>query len=111
MYVDGGVVSPVPVDAARRLGADIVIAVDISADASGATPESTMETLLQSVGIMYAKLASLQLSRADIVIRPKVGYIGSSDFSKRHEAILEGEVAAQEALPRIRSILERTPAR
>jgi NTE family protein len=109
-YVDGGVVSPVAVDAAKRLGADVVIAVDISADASGAAPESTVETLLQSVGIMYAKLASLQLSRADVVIRPKVGYIGSSDFSRRHEAILEGEVAAQEAMPRIRSLLERTAA-
>lgn len=105
-YVDGGVVSPVPVDAARRLGADVVIAVDISADASGEIPESTMETLLQSVGIMYAKLASLQLSRADVVIRPKVGYIGSSDFTKRHEAILEGEKAAQEALPRILTAIE-----
>jgi NTE family protein len=105
-FVDGGVVSPVPVDAARRLGADVVIAVDISADASGATPESTVETLLQSVGIMYANLASLQLSRADVVIRPKVGHIGASDFTKRHEAILEGEVAAQEALPRIRSAIE-----
>ncbi|HZW36087.1 MAG: patatin-like phospholipase family protein [Deltaproteobacteria bacterium] len=98
-YVDGGVVSPVAVDAARRLGADVVIAVDISADAGGPAPESTMETILQSIGIMYAKLASLQLSRADVVIRPKVGHIGSSDFSKRHEAILEGEKAAQEALP------------
>jgi NTE family protein len=105
-YVDGGVVSPVPVDAARRLGADVVIAVDISADASEEIPESTMETLLQSVGIMYAKLASLQLSRADVVIKPKVGYIGSSDFSKRHEAILEGEKAAQEALPRIKIAIE-----
>ncbi len=111
IYVDGGLVSPVPVDAAKRLGADVVIAVDISADASGTIPESTMDTLLQSVGIMYAKLASQQLSRADVVIRPRVGLIGSSDFSKRHEAILEGERAAQEALPRIRSILERTAAR
>jgi NTE family protein len=106
VYVDGGVVSPVPVDAARRLGADVVIAVDISADASGEIPESTVETLLQAIGIMYAKLASQQLSRADIVIKPKVGHIGSSDFSKRHEAILEGEKAAQEALPRIKIAIE-----
>jgi NTE family protein len=105
-YVDGGVVSPVAVDAAKRLGADLVIAVDISADAGGAVPESTMETLLQSIGIMYARLASIQLSRADVVIRPKVGHIGASDFTKRHEAILEGEKAALEALPRIRSAIE-----
>jgi NTE family protein len=65
-----------------------------------------METLLQSIGIMYARLASIQLSRADVVIRPKVGHIGASDFTKRHEAILEGEKAALEALPRIRSAIE-----
>lgn len=105
-YVDGGVVSPVAVDAARRLGADVVIAVDVSAHTEGAPPESTVETLLQSVGIMYARLASIQLSRADVVIRPKVGHIGSSDFSNRHEAILEGEKAAQEALLKIRDVLK-----
>ncbi|MBI5343206.1 MAG: patatin-like phospholipase family protein [Deltaproteobacteria bacterium] len=106
-YVDGGVVSPVAVDAARRHGADIVIAVDISADHDGGSaPESTVDTLLHSIGIMYAKLSSIQLSRADIVIRPKVGHIGASDFNKRHEAILEGEKAAQEALPRIRAAIE-----
>ena len=110
-YVDGGVVSPVAVDAARRFGADVVIAVDISAGDGGLAPESTMETLLQSIGIMYAKLASLQLSRADVVIRPKVGHIGSSDFTKRHEAILEGEKAAQEALPAIKLAIEAAASR
>jgi NTE family protein len=105
MYVDGGVVSPVAVDAARRLGADIVIAVDVSTSVEHAPSESTIETILQSLNIMYSKLASIQLCQADVVIRPKVGHIGSSDFSKRHEAILEGEKAALEALPQIMRIV------
>ncbi len=105
MYVDGGVVSPVAVDAARKMGADIVIAVDISSDIGTTLPEGTMDTILQSVNIMYSKLSYMQLSRADIVIRPKVGRIGSNDFDKRHEAILEGEKAALESLPRIREIM------
>ena len=50
---------------------------------------------------MYSKLAAIQLSKADVVIKPKVGYISSGDFSKRHEAVLEGEKAALEALPKI----------
>jgi NTE family protein len=54
---------------------------------------------------MYSKLAAIQVNQADIVIRPKVGYIGSSDFSKRHEAILEGEKATTEVLSQIRGIL------
>lgn len=106
-YVDGGVVSPVAVEAARRLGADVVIAVDISAGSERTPPGNTIETLLQSINIMYSKLAAIQLSQADVVIRPKVGHIGSADFSKRHEAILEGERAAGEALPKVLEILAR----
>jgi NTE family protein len=107
MYVDGGVVSPVAVEAARRLGADIVIAVDISGDVEASSPTGTIETILQAINIMYSKLAAIQLSKADVVIKPKVGYIGSADFSKRHEATLEGEKAALEVLPKIQEIVNR----
>ena len=110
VYVDGGVVSPVAVDAARRLGADVVIAVDVSADVGGAPPETTVETIMQSISIMYARLGAIQLGRAEIVIRPKVGHIGAADFSKRHEAIMEGEKAAVEALPRIQAALAAAQA-
>jgi NTE family protein len=105
MYVDGGVVSPVAVDVAKQFGADIVIAVDISAKAERTFPENTIETILRSFDIMYSKLASIQISKADVVIKPKVGHIGSADFSKRHEAILEGERAAIEILPQIQGIV------
>jgi NTE family protein len=105
LYVDGGVVSPVAVEAARRLGADIIIAVDISADFEGRPPEGTIETILQSIVIMHSKLSAVQLSKADVVIRPKVGRISAADFDKRHEAIIEGEKAAIEALPLIQGIL------
>lgn len=107
MYVDGGVVSPVPVEAARRLGADIIIAVDISGGVDSSVPGGTIETILQSVSIMHSKLSALQLSQADVVIKPKVGYIGTADFTKRHEAVLEGEKAANEALPKIQEIVTR----
>jgi NTE family protein len=105
MYVDGGVVSPVPVDAARRTGAEVVIAVDISADINAKQPEGTIETILQSIGIMQSRISAVQLARADVVVRPKVGYIGASDFDKRHEAILEGEKAMLEALPAVQKIV------
>jgi NTE family protein len=107
IYVDGGVVSPVAVDAAKRFGADIVIAVDICTGVERALPGNTIETILQSLNIMYSKLALVQVSQADVVIRPKVAHIGSADFSKRHEAILEGEKAAIEALPQIMQIITR----
>lgn len=107
MYVDGGVVSPVAVNAAKRLGADIVIAIDVSSDVDSSVPKGTIETILQSISIMYSNLAAIQLSKADVVIKPKVGFIGSADFSKKHEATLEGEKAALEALPKIQEILNK----
>ncbi len=105
IYIDGGVVSPVAVEAAKRFGADVVIAVDVSSGVERIHPEGTVETILQAISIMYSKLGSIQLCQADVVIRPKVSHIGSADFSKKHEAILEGEKAAIEALPQIMAIL------
>jgi NTE family protein len=106
-FVDGGVVSPLAIDAARKHGADVVIAVDISSSLDRSVPRSTIDTILQSINIMYAKISLIQLSKADVVIKPNVGYIGSSDFSRRHEAILEGEKAAMEALPSINQIISK----
>jgi NTE family protein len=108
-YVDGGLVSPVAVDAARRMGAEAVIAVDISGGVDGSVPGGILDTLIQAGSIMYATIAEEQNSRADVVIRPQVGRIFAGDFTMRHEAILEGEKAAQEALPEIRSLLTRNP--
>ena len=107
MYVDGGVVSPVAVDAAKKYGADFVLAVDIAADLDVKQPEGTIETILQSINIMYSKLSTVQLLRADVAIKPKVGHIGSADFDKRHEAIMEGEKAATEVMPAVQSLIAR----
>ncbi|MBM5570591.1 MULTISPECIES: patatin-like phospholipase family protein [Deefgea] len=101
-FVDGGVVSPVPVDAARELGANFVIAVDISSKATGTAATSTLGVMNQAIVIMGQKLGEQELARADIVIRPKVGKIGAADFDMKNIAILEGEKAALAMLPLIR---------
>ncbi|MBS0468957.1 MAG: patatin-like phospholipase family protein [Proteobacteria bacterium] len=102
-FVDGGIVSPVPVDAARELGADLVIAVDISNKARGKTPEHMLGALSQSIAIMGQKLGQAELARADIVIRPQVLDIGPVDFNQRAGAIMEGEKAALAVMPQIRA--------
>ncbi len=102
-YVDGGVVSPVPVDAARQLGADLVIAVDISSKAGGTTPTALAGIVNQSITIMGQTLGRQELARADVVIRPQVNDIGPVSFEQRNAAILEGERAALAALPQIRA--------
>ncbi len=105
LYVDGGVVSPVPVDAARQLGADFVIAVDISTRITGKSPDNLLGVVNQSITIMGQKLGEQEIARADIVIRPRVNDIGPADFEQRSRAILEGEKAALAALPQIRAKL------
>ncbi|GAB3339390.1 patatin-like phospholipase family protein [Marilutibacter aestuarii] len=104
-YVDGGVVSPVPVDAARQLGADFVIAVDISTKARGTAPADMLGIVNQSIAIMGQRAGAEELARADVVIRPAVDAIGPADFEQRSAAILAGERAALAALPSIRARL------
>ncbi|MBI2312446.1 MAG: patatin-like phospholipase family protein [Betaproteobacteria bacterium] len=102
-YVDGGLTSPVPVKVAKSLGADIVIAVDIGAKPRYGKVKDTIDVLLQTFSIMGQSLSGHEIALADVVIRPNTGVIGATDFESRHLAILEGEKAAQEALPAIRS--------
>ena len=104
-YIDGGVVSPVPVDAARQLGADFVIAVDISARPNGSNPQGMVNIVGQSISIMGQQLGAQEMARADVVIRPHLGDIGPTDFEQRDQAILEGEKATLAAMPLIRARL------
>jgi NTE family protein len=104
-YVDGGVVSPVPVDAARQLGADFVIAVDISTKPSGSNPQGMVNIVGQTIAIMGQQLGAQEMARADVVIRPNISGIGPTDFEQKNQAILEGERAALAAIPAIRAKL------
>jgi len=107
IYVDGGVVAPVAVEAAKRSGADVIIAVDISGGTSTTAPQGTIDTILKAIDIMHNRIAASHLSKADIVIRPKVGFISGADLSRRHEAIMEGEKAALAAMPAIQQALDK----
>jgi len=106
-YVDGGVVKPLAVDVARKFGADVVIAVDISSGIDSVVPTTTMETIMKSIQIMYSNMSQVPISQADVVIKPIVGFVGSADFSHRNEAIMEGEKAALAAMPKINELLAR----
>ena len=106
-YVDGGLTSPIPVQAAREMGADIVIAVDISARAEGQPVDSLTAIIWQTTTIMGGVIGAAELRSADIVIRPRLPYVKSWDFAARNDAMLEGERAAQAALPAIKQKLGR----
>lgn len=104
-YVDGGLTSPVPVQSAREMGADFIIAVDISARPNGQPVDSLSGILWQTTTIMGGVIGRNELREADVVIRPKLPYVKSWDFAARNEAMLEGEKAAIAALPMIKQKL------
>ena len=106
-FVDGGLTSPVPVQAVREMGADIVVAVDISDRPEGQPVDSLAAILWQTTTIMGGIIGANELKGADIVIRPKLRYVKSWDFTARHDAMLEGEKAALAALPNIKQKLGR----
>jgi NTE family protein len=106
-YVDGGLTSPIPVRAAREMGADFIIAVDISAIAEGQPVDNMSSILWQTTTIMGSVISKTELAGANIVIRPRLPYVKSWDFTARHDAMLEGERAALAALPAIRQKLGR----
>ncbi len=105
-YVDGGLVSPVPVSFARKMGADFVIAVNISAQPDAQPASSTFEVLLQTFAIMGQSLNLYELKQADVVIRPELATMKGNDFNGRGTAIIAGEKAALAVLNEIRQKLK-----
>ena len=93
-YVDGGLVAPVPVRFARQMGADLVIAVDISSPPEGNPTGDAMRMLLQTFSIMGRSINNFELRDADIVVRPKLAQVGGTDFAARNRSIQAGRDAA-----------------
>jgi NTE family protein len=105
-YVDGGLTHPVPAAIARRLGAEVVIAVDISSKPADQEVSSTLDVLLQTFTIMGNRVSQYELAQADVVIRPALNGLKGIDFASRNLAILEGERAATSALDQMRMKLK-----
>lgn len=99
--VDGGLTHPIPVRAARVLGAELVIAVDISSQPQFARVADTIDIPLQTFTIMGRALGASEPAEADAVIRPAIGQLRATDFESRKLAIAQGQRAARDALPEI----------
>lgn len=110
-YVDGGLTSPVPAQSARTMGADFVIAVDISNVSRRDKLTGTLDVLLQTFAIMGHTISGHELKDADVVIRPQTAAVSSTDFEGRHLAILEGEKAAAAIMPELKAKLAKARAR
>jgi NTE family protein len=109
-YVDGGLIAPVPVRQAREMGAEVVLAVDISSvpEANGAS--GSLQVLLQTFAIMGQSINRHELATADLVVHPALDGVGGADFSTRERAIEAGRQAMRAALPRLNALLaQRRP--
>ncbi len=106
IYVDGGLVRNLPIDVARQMGVDVIIAVNLG---SGYLPRDQLGTILGVTGQMIAILTeqNVQVSlkqidpRRDVLIVPDLGNITSSDFARAPEAIATGVAAARKAAPQL----------
>jgi len=104
-YVDGGLVSPVPVRFARQMGAELVIAVDISSPPDGNATGDPFKMLLQTFAIMGRSINQFELKDADVVFRPRLNGVSSADFTARKKAIDAGREAALAGLAGLRQRL------
>ena len=105
-YVDGGLVAPVPVNYVRSMGAQFVIAVNISAPPQSDAAASSIGVLMQTFSIMGQTINKHELQTADIVIRPELAGMKGNDFAGRNLAILAGEQAAMQMMPEIKRKLK-----
>lgn len=107
-YIDGGLTTPIPVRTARAMGADVVIAVDVSwsAQARADGAYAAAEDTTRSRNERHRRLED-ELSVADVVIVPRTERTRMLDFDRKLEHIAAGEAAARAAIPRIRELLTR----
>lgn len=105
LYVDGGVTDPVPADAVRARGAELVIAVAIPAAVRDRAPSSPVGVVLQSITILSVRLQELRAREADVLIVPDVGGFAYDDFTQKKRLIEAGEAAARAALPELRAAI------
>jgi NTE family protein len=104
-YVDGDESSPVPVRAARKLGAVVVIAVDVSAYVEN-TPQSVPEEW-RARDRKRAAMIAAESGGADVVIHPDIGYYAGGSVEYRKKLIAIAEQATREALPAIQAAIAR----
>jgi len=105
---DGGLVAPVPTQAARGLGAQTVIGVSVGLqDGHRGAPTNIFQVVSRAVGAAQKHQLELWERHADLVLRPDVQFLAWDDFARADEAIEAGAAAALRALPRIENLLEK----
>lgn len=107
LLIDGGVVSLVPTKAVKKLGAEIVIAVDVNACGASywGTPSTFLGVFFQSAMMLLRTAGKSQHYRADVVIIPEISHLRPDEIGKMSEFIKAGEEAALEKIEEIKALL------
>lgn len=105
LLVDGGIIDNLPVDAARLLGADIVVAVDVSPTRENQKPESLRDLMETTVKIMGRSRQLESRARADHLVVPKTDVFTAWDFARVEEIIESGRQAALAVVPDVLALL------
>ncbi len=105
--VDGALTAPVPVDVARELGVEVVVAVDVAYRPSDAPPMQLSDIAFQTLHILVNALASEQVARADVQLRLRLHHLMNQKGSDSAALIEAGERAMFDAAPRLRERLQR----
>jgi NTE family protein len=112
LLIDGGWVNPIPVDLARRRGADFVIAVDTSESMIQAKGlHNGLDLLLRADAVVRAQLTQVITRRADVVIRPDIGLVHWADFSHPEDYFRKGMEAARGKINEIQHLIRRKKIR
>jgi NTE family protein len=105
LLVDGAVVAPVPIQACKLLGANVIIAVDVSQPINDVgTCENIVDIIFRSNSILSYKYKQALLTHADLVIAPNVGNVHWSEFRNMQSLVDEGERAAEQVVAKIRQL-------
>ncbi len=107
ILVDGGVINPVPTEVAYDLGAEFIIAVDLSELLPKTFPTNLFGVATRSaeIAMMWQNEVSTQF--ADVVIRPRTCGIGTFNEKMKFAIYEAGKKAAQEEMPKIKELLEK----
>ena len=107
LLVDGGVIDRIPVSVVKELGADIVIAVDVSPIKVNGDVTSIYDVIMQSIEIMQHELVMNRQIASDLMMRPAVEQFSSRAFTNIEDIIRVGEVEAEKHISNIYLLIEQ----
>ena len=107
LLVDGGVIDRIPVSVVKELGADIVIAVDVSPIKVNGDVTSIYDVIMQSIEIMRHELVMNRQIASDLMMRPAVEQFSSRAFTNIEDIIRVGEVEAEKHVSNIYLLIEQ----